>query len=421
MVQRAKLSPRAAATARPTGQTQVAPAVSFQHRGLRVITQSHPGALTAIALTIRAGARFDGALPGLAHMAEHMLFQGTAQLDQITLNRRAAELGGEHNADTGYEDIALTIEVFNDDLDAALALLAEQYYHTRVDPKRFRKEQRVVMEEIRGRLDDPADRVYRRAWSSVFSGALANPVSGSLSSVRSMEASDVATFLRTRFDHANTVLSIVGGVSSERVQELVRRHFRLGVSGVQRRPPRVRLRAPRSIVLRGGSSSQAYLTKLIPVSPVPARLLAIGVALDLAGADPDSYLFQELRERLGLSYEVSASVEWGPDWAVVVLCASAARAQAERLVRAVEETWNRAAENGFAADELDRARRKIRYRYALLADSRLDQALALADSVLFGFPTPMQAERMVSQLTASDIESAWRRAMRTTGVTAVLR
>lgn len=421
MLQRAKLPIRATSTLRPIGQTRVAPASAFQHRGLRVITQSHPGALTAVTLTIRAGARFDGPLPGLAHMAEHMLFQGTAQLDQITLNRRAAELGGEHNADTGYEDIALTIEVFNEDIDAALELLAEQYYHTRVDPKRFRKEQRVVMEEIRGRLDDPADRVYRRAWSSVFAGALANPVSGSLRSVRAMEASDVSNFLRTRFDHANTVLSIVGGVSSETVRDLVRRHFRSGEPGRPRRPPRVRTCPSRSIMMRNGTSSQAYLTKLIPISAEPTQLLAIGVALDLAGADPDSYLFQELRERLGLSYEVSASVEWGPDWAVVVLCASAARAQAERLVRAVEETWNRAAQNGFAADEIDRARRKIRYRYALLADSRLDQALSLADSVLFGFPTPMQAERLVSALTAAQIEGAWRRAMRTSGVTALLR
>jgi predicted Zn-dependent peptidase len=386
-----------------------------------VIYQPHAGALTAIALTVRAGARFDGPHPGLAHMAEHMLFQGTKQLDQITLNRRAAELCGEHNADTGYEDISLTLEVFNEDLDDALGLLAEQYYHTRVDPKRFRKEQRVVMEEIRGRLDDPADRVYRRAWSSVFKGALANPVSGTLRSVRAIEARDISRFLQTRFDHANTVLAIVGGVSVDHVRTLVRRHFHTGGPGLPRRPPRVRLGASRAITMRNGNSSQAYLTKLIPVSPVPARLLAIGVALDLAGADPDSYLFQELRERLGLSYEVSASVEWGPDWALVVLCASAARGQADRLVRAVEETWTRAAVNGFAADELNRARRKIRYRYALLADSRLDQALALGDSVLFNFPTPAQAERMVSHLTAVDVETAWRRAMRTEGVTALLR
>ena len=78
----------------------------FRSHGLRVVYQAHPGKLTAIALTVRAGARFDGQHPGLAHLTEHMLFQGTATLDQMALNRRAAELGGEHNADTGYEDIS---------------------------------------------------------------------------------------------------------------------------------------------------------------------------------------------------------------------------------------------------------------------------------------------------------------------------
>jgi predicted Zn-dependent peptidase len=412
---------RSRAPRRLRGRVLLVGETRFQHRGLRVAYQPHPGALTAIALTVRAGARFDGRHPGLAHMAEHMLFQGTARLDQIALNHRAAELGGEHNADTGYEDISLTIEVFNEDVGDALALLAEQYYHTRVDPKRFRKERRVVLEEIRGRIDDPADRVYRRAWSALFEGPLASPVSGTLASVRGIEASDVAGFLRRYFDHANTALAVVGGVPFEEVCALVQRHFHAGGQGAVHRTPRVSTRSGRWLEVRDTSSSQAYLVKLIPVSPDPAKLLAVAVALDLVGADPDSHLFQELRERLGLTYEVSATLEWGPDWAVVVLCASAARAQAGRLVRAVEQTWRRTAESGFTPEELLRARRKSRYRYALLADSRLDQALTLADSMLWGFPTPHQAEQIVVRLTRAEIEAGWREAMKASAVTALLR
>ena len=85
----------------------------FRFRGLRVVYERVPGPITAIALTVRAGARFDGPLPGLAHMSEHMLFQGTSELDQLALNRRAADVGSGHNASTGYESIALTIEAFN--------------------------------------------------------------------------------------------------------------------------------------------------------------------------------------------------------------------------------------------------------------------------------------------------------------------
>src|SRR5262245_18081217 len=160
----------------------------FRHRGLRVIAQHIPGPPTAIALGVRAGARYERAHTGIAHMAEHMLFQGTASLDQVALNRRAAELGGEHNADTGYENISLTFEVFNEDVADALALLADQFYRSRVTEERFRKERRVVLDEIRGRLDDPADRLHTHAWARFFRGALAHPVCGSLGSLQRMNA-----------------------------------------------------------------------------------------------------------------------------------------------------------------------------------------------------------------------------------------
>jgi predicted Zn-dependent peptidase len=392
----------------------------FQHRGLRVVHQHRDGELTAIALAVRAGARFDRTHPGLAHLTEHMLFQGTHSMDQSALNRRAAELGGEHNADTGYEDVSLTFEVFNEDFEEALALLADQYYRTDVAAARLAKERRVVLEEIRGRLDDPADRLYRHAWSRLFAGSIAHPVTGTLSSVRGIDVGAVRRFLRRHFDHPNTVLAVVGGISAAAVRDAVRRHFRYGQPGPTCPVPRVRLRSGGRVRVRDDESSQAYLTMLLCVPPRHRPLLAAGVALDLMGSDPDSRLFQELRERLGLSYEVSAHLEWGPDWAVAVLSASAARGQAERLLRAVAETCRRAAEEGFAADELDRARKKLRYRYAVLADSRLDLALALAESALWRFPTPQEAEAIIANLSAREIETAWRRAVSARNVIALL-
>src|SRR2546428_13181416 len=88
----------------------------FRHGALRVLYDPVPGPLTAIALAVRAGSRFDGPHPGIAHMTEHMLFQGTRELDQGSLNRRAGELGGEHDAEPGYRDIALHFGGFNQDV-----------------------------------------------------------------------------------------------------------------------------------------------------------------------------------------------------------------------------------------------------------------------------------------------------------------
>src|SRR5262249_49757334 len=101
--------------------------------------------------------------------------------------------------------------------------------------------------------------------------------------------------------------------------------------------------------------------------------------------------------------------------------ASAARAAAERLQRAVSDVCTHAAEHGFAAEELQRARKKLRYRYASLAQSRLERALALAEGTLSGFPLPEEAERLVSTMPQAEVEAAWRQVVRGRSLTALLQ
>jgi predicted Zn-dependent peptidase len=152
---------------------------------------------------------------------------------------------------------------------------------------------------------------------------------------------------------------------------------------------------------------------------VPRALLAASVAVEVVGADPDARLFQEVRERMGLGYELGLGVEHGRDWAVVVLSASAARADAERLRDAIDRTFTRAAE-GFTRAELARARKKIRYRFARLADSRMDRAIAHASREAAGHPTLAASQQAMDALAGGEVEHAWRSLMRAPTLTAVL-
>jgi predicted Zn-dependent peptidase len=172
--------------------------------------------------------------------------------------------------------------------------------------------------------------------------------------------------------------------------------------------------------LRRADLAQAYLVRLIAASPGPREVLALSLAVEIVGADPDARLFQEIRERLGLGYDLSASVEHGRDWAVAVLSASAGRSDERRLRETVERTCREAAA-GFSADELRRSRKKIRYRFARLADSRLDRALAHASRVACGQPSLATTERLIASLRPGEIEAAWRGALVAPTLTAVLR
>jgi predicted Zn-dependent peptidase len=392
----------------------------FRFRGLRVVLDPIPGPTTALALCVNAGARHDGRVYGLAHMAEHMLFQGTAALDQLALNRRAAEVGGNHNASTGYESIALTIEIFNEDLDDALELIADQFYRSQVDPARFRKERRIVEDEIRSYRDDPVDYVNERGWAAFFGAPIGHPICGTIGSLRAMEPSDVARFLRRYLVNANAALAVAGGVSEKALRAALKRHVEPDRVGRPARGSSARRGRRGTLRVGGGPRGQAFVARYLEVESDPRTLLALGVALDLVGADPDSMLFQAIREQHGLGYDVAADLEWGSRWAVAILSASAHPGNAARLQRVIDEVVERAARVGFAESDVARAAKKRRYRYAALAERRLDRALAHADCALSGFPGLEESERLVTGLGDRAIHAAWRRAAAGRTLTAVL-
>jgi predicted Zn-dependent peptidase len=131
-----------------------APLQRFRVGNLRVVFERSPGPLTGLVLGVRSGSRFDGERPGIAHLAEHMLFQGTRTLDHAAINERAAELGGDHDASTSYEDLNVTFQVLNADAPSAIALIAEQVRRSTVPEDRLENERQVVAQEIRGHRED---------------------------------------------------------------------------------------------------------------------------------------------------------------------------------------------------------------------------------------------------------------------------
>jgi predicted Zn-dependent peptidase len=393
--------------------------IRLRHGDLTVLYDPVPGPLTAISVAIRAGSRTDGRLAGLAHMTEHMLFQGTSGLDQLTLNRRAGELGGEHDADTGHEDMMVHFEVFNEDVESALALLAEQLFHSTVPDERFAKERRVVIDEIRGRQEDPANLLHERAWERFFAEPLAHPIAGTIRSVKAMTPGAVRRFIARHFVPANMVLAVSGGIRRPALRHAVTRAFPARGPAAPPPPRRPRRRTHGYVRLRRQDLAQAYLVRLTAAPTAPREALALSLAIDIVGADPDARLFQEIRERLGLGYEVGAGLEHGCDWAVAVLSASAGKAHETRLLDTVERTCREAA-TGFSKDELDRARKKVRYRFARLADSRMERAVSHAGREVNHHPTLAATAALIERIGLSEVNDAWRRVLAAPTLTAVL-
>src|SRR5688572_15348233 len=96
---------------------------------------------------------------GLSHFLEHMFFKGTRRRSAIQISREIDALGGEMNAFTTRETTTFYVKVLDQQLEAALELLSDLFYHSRLDSREVEKEKKVVLEEIKMVQDDPEDLV----------------------------------------------------------------------------------------------------------------------------------------------------------------------------------------------------------------------------------------------------------------------
>jgi predicted Zn-dependent peptidase len=383
----------------------------FEVAGLVVLFERMESPLVAYCLSVGGGSRFDGDMPGLAHLSEHMLFQGTENFDQLALNRRAAEVGGNHNAFTGYDSLALNFESFPEDMAGALDLLFEQFYRTRPDAGRFRKEKRIVLDEVRGVREDPFENLAENAWREFYADPIGNPIAGTAGSVRAICIEDVERFYARQFVNANAVLAVVGDLDPVRLRRQLRTRIDPRRVGRRRKARAVQPGAGKSFTRRSRQAGQSHVHRLHAIDSRPRPFLAVEIALDLVGADPDSQLFQAVREDHGLGYDVSAEAEWGRGFAAAMVSASAGPSEGRRLAAVIEEVLARSVEDGFTEEDLERARHKRRYSHALLGERRLDRAVARAESELTGFPSLEEARWILDDLSHVEIQRAWKRAV----------
>ena len=393
---------------------------TFRVGALRVVVERTPGPLTGVVLAARSGSRFDHKKPGIAHLAEHMLFQGTRTLDHSAINQRAAELGGDHDASTSYEDLSLTFQVLNADVPGALALLADQVQNSTVPVDRLENERQVVCQEIRGHREDAISYLSDETWARFFADGLSLPPSGTVASVRSITAGQIRRFLKERLVGANMVLSMVGDVGARQAREMVAKAFRGLSAGESCRAKGARVGRHGEMRLKRSGLTQLYWTTMFAVPSARRELLALGLALEILGTDPDGRLYHEVREKRGLSYDLWADLPGGAGWAALAIGAVAERRAEKRLQKAIDGVFAQAAADGFSRQEVSRARRKIAYRYARLSETKLERAASHAAALLYGAPSIEDAEAIVLSLRHEEIERAWRRAMRSPRLTGVL-
>lgn len=336
--------------------------------GMRVITERMPGARSAaVGIWVGVGSRDEQPrVAGAAHYLEHLLFKGTRRRSAARIAEEIDAVGGELNAFTDKEHTCFYAHTLDVDLPLAVDLLCDVVFGATVEERHLDLERAVVLEEIAMRDDDPEDLLHE-AFSAALLGdhPLGRSVLGTEESVSEMSRASLHGFYRRSYEPCRMVLAVAGNVEHEAVLRLARTaladHGHGAGSPVPPRRGELRLGHAPGLELRTDDTEQAHLMLGVRgLDRHDERRFALAVLNAALGGGMSSRLFQEVREKRGLAYQVYSSVLSYADIGSLSIYAGAQPERLGTVVDVLRTVLAEVARHGLSDAEVARAKGQLR-------------------------------------------------------------
>ena len=288
---------------------------SILDSGLRLVTQNMPHSESvSIFISIKAGSRDETRDEfGVAHFSEHMLFKGTKDRPSPLLVTSPIEsTGGMLNASTGYESTTYWCKIPKNDFSIGLEILLDMIQNSLLKEDDIDSERGVVIEEIKSVEDYPDSKAAlnldKLMWGN---NALGRDIAGSVQSVANITQETISSFINNFYLPTNTVISIAGNIDHDTLIPSVDQSLLIhSLTGNQPifSPIKVAQNSLR-LYIEERDIEQIHIHIGYPgVSRNHPDRYSLDILDVILGDGMSSRLFQEIRERLGLVYDIESGI-----------------------------------------------------------------------------------------------------------------
>lgn len=353
--------------------------------GLRVAL--HPRRdLPIVCLTIAYNVGSKDETPGrtgFAHLFEHLMFDGSANVPRGQFDRLCEAAGGHNNAYTHEDKTVYYMMLPAHQAELGLWLESDRLLALGLTEEGFETQRSVVMEEKLQRVDNQPYGTWETRMSELLypGHPYGHPVIGSMEDLAAATIEDVADFHRAYYRPDNAALVLAGDFDTDHIARQVERWFGPIPSGT----PRER------IPLNGGAPAERARETTPDAVPLPGVFLgwripperddafpAADLVSDVLGSGDTSRLHNVLVHERRIADQASAFVDARRGDSMLVAYASATQGvDAPTLEDALRGEIARLADKGVTDLEI----RKLRNRVEALTSQQLQSLHSCADRI----------------------------------------
>jgi zinc protease len=382
--------------------------------GLRVLVHpDHSAPVVSSYVFFHTGSRNEhyGAT-GIAHLFEHMMFNGGKKFGPGVFDDTIEENGGSTNGYTTRDYTAYLNNFPREALPVILDLESDRMAHLAITPKNLEQERGIVMEERRLRIDNDVggamnEALYLQAfqrspyrWNTV----------GFMDDLKRITLEQAQAYFRTYYAPNNATLVLAGDVEPEAAFALAERYF----GAIPRHEPPAPVDAgepeqdgERRIVVRRQAELPAVLIGYKAIRASDPDRAALDVAVRILSGGESSRLDRDLVREHEVATNVEADLQWGSDPELFIVEAKARPGKtAKDLEQRIDAALAALVEKPVPDAELAKAKRQLQAENvrAMKTVSGKANQLGFFETVLGDYRKLFTLDAEWEAVTAADVQ-----------------
>lgn len=384
------------------------------NNGMVLLVVENPAAdIIAARIFVRAGSCCEPTeKAGLAHLLSSVMTKGTSELSSLEIADAVESVGASLNTDAAADYFLLSLKTVSADFADILALAGQLLRSPTFPEAEVELERRLTLQHIRSQQEQPFTIAFDRLRQAIYQNhPYASSGLGWEATVSQISRADIQQYHQTYFRPDNIVISLAGRVSQVDAVALIEKVF-----GDWQAPPTplptLKLPTLASVPdwIKTAQQTQQSIVMLGYLAPSvrSSDYTALKLLATYLGNGLSSRLFVELREKLGLAYEVSAFYPTRIEPATFVVYIGTAPENTAIALSKLRTEVELLSTNELSEEDLQTAKNKLLGQYALgkQTNGQIAQVFGWYEILGLGIEFDTQFQQEVASVTTASAQQA---------------
>jgi len=370
--------------------------------GMMVIMEKREMPIISFGITNRFGAAYEKSeIKGIAHFIEHLLFTGTKTRTHEDISREIEKKGGILNAFTSHEMTSFWFKLPSEHLFSGIDIIIDMLKNPRFDEKKFEKEKKVILEEIKMYHDDPSSAVSQQIEKNLYEKPFGELVIGNKESVSSLKRDFVAKFFREVYSPENFIVTLVGDADFGKVCDYMEKNFK--AEGKKPKIVPIKDKNAETIEKREGIDQANLIFAFHAPFPNTKEFSALEVLDAYLANGMSSKLFLEIREKRGLAYAIKSNIDGGSSYGYYSIYVGTTKEKVEEVKRLILEELENV--KNMSEKDLKEAKERVNGLHKVLSEESVNTMNELLFHEFFGKAEDYyKHEEKINKVTLEDVK-----------------